>query len=140
GGLRAAAGRGGLGLAGQADAMAEAAAGEVVGGVRAAGVNPWDVKAGLGGMPHAVRPGTAGRDWAGSVVAGPDGVGREVWGSGGELGIKRDGTHARYLRLRPEAVVAKPSRISLEEAGALGVPFVTAGGGLGRAGLPEEGG
>ncbi|MBV8916281.1 MAG: zinc-binding alcohol dehydrogenase family protein [Acetobacteraceae bacterium] len=33
----------------------------------------------------------------------------------------------------------KPPRISLEEAGALGVPFVTAWEGLRRAGLPSEG-
>ena len=90
----------GLELARQPDAMPEAAPGEVVVEVKAAGVNPSDVKAALGAMPHAVWPRTPGRDWAGIVVAGPDGVGREVWGSGGELGIKRDGTHARYLRLR----------------------------------------
>jgi len=106
--------------------------------VRAAGVNPSDVKAALGAMPHAVWPRTPGRDWAGVVVAGPDRlVGQEVWGSGGDLGIKRDGSHAGYLRVPQGAVVAKPSRISLEEAGALGLPFVTAWEGLRRAGLPK---
>ena len=113
---------------------------EVVVEVRSAGVNPSDVKATLGVMPHAIWPRTPGRDWAGVVVAGPDALmGQEVWGSGGELGIGRDGSHARYLRLRQEAVVGKPSTISLDEAGALGVPFVTAWEGLRRAGLPEAG-
>src|SRR6201981_632978 len=65
-----------------------------------AGVNPSDVKAVLGGMPHAVWPRTPGRDYAGVVVEGPQQLlGREVWGSGGDLGIRRDGTHARYLVL-----------------------------------------
>src|SRR6201997_3985262 len=51
-----------------------------------AGVNPSDVKAVLGSMPHAVWPRTPGRDYAGVVVDGPRRlVGREVWGSGGEL-------------------------------------------------------
>ncbi len=114
--------------------------GEVVVEVRAAGVNPSDVKATLGAMPHAVWPRTPGRDWAGVVVAGPEKmVGKEVWGSGGELGIKRDGSHAHYLRLPRDAAVPKPGPISLEEAGALGVPFVTAFEGLRRAGLPKEG-
>ncbi len=72
------------------------------------------------------------------VVDGP-GVGSEVWGSGGELGIRRDGSHGRFLRLHRDAVVAKPAAVSLLEAGALGVPFVTAWEGLRRAGLPQAG-
>ena len=39
--------------------------------VRSSGVNPSDVKAMLGGMPHAVWPRTPGRDFAGVVVEGP---------------------------------------------------------------------
>ena len=72
--------------------------GEVVVAVRAAGVNPSDVKAALGAMPHAVWPRTPGRDWAGVVTDGPaDLLGQEVWGSSGDLGIRRDGTHASHL-------------------------------------------
>ena len=111
--------------------------GQVVVQVQAAGVNPSDVKAAMGMMPHAVWPRTPGRDFAGTVVAGPaDLVGRAVFGSSGELGIKRDGTHATHLVLPREAVVEKPDALSREEAGALGVPFVTAWEGLRRAGLP----
>src|SRR6266436_2012975 len=63
--------------------------------VRAAAVNPSDVKAATGLMPYAVFSRTPGRDYAGVVVDGPAGwVGREVFGSSGDLGIRRDGTHA----------------------------------------------
>lgn len=108
--------------------------------VHSAGVNPSDVKAALGAMPHAVWPRTPGRDYAGVVIDGPEAmIGLEVWGSGGELGIRRDGTHSRYLLLNTEAVRAKPANISMLEAGAIGVPFITAYEGLRRAGLPQRG-
>jgi NADPH:quinone reductase-like Zn-dependent oxidoreductase len=68
--------------------------------IRSTAVNPSDVRAVLGAMPHAVWPRTPGRDYAGVVVEGPRQLlGREVWGSGGELGIRRDGTHSRHLVL-----------------------------------------
>ena len=38
--------------------------------VHSAGVNPSDVKATLGAMPHAVWPRTPGRDYAGVVLDG----------------------------------------------------------------------
>jgi NADPH2:quinone reductase len=44
---------------------------EVVVEVGAAAVNPSDVKAAIGMMPHAVFPRTPGRDFAGMVVDGP---------------------------------------------------------------------
>ncbi len=122
------------------DPQPEPGPNEVVVEVKAAGVNPSDVKAALGLMPHAVWPRTPGRDWAGRVVAGPsDLLGAEVWGSGGELGIRRDGSHGRFLCVHRDAVVLKPAALSLDEAGALGVPFVTAWEGLRRAGLPQAG-
>jgi NADPH2:quinone reductase len=102
--------------------------------VRAAGVNPSDVKAVLGAMPHAVWPRTPGRDYADVVVDGPaEWVGKEVWGSGGELGIRRDGTHATHLLLDASTLREKPGAITLAEAGAVGVPFVTAWEGLREA-------
>lgn len=108
--------------------------------VKAAGVNPSDVKAVLGHMPYAVWPRTPGRDYAGVVIEGPAGlVGNEVWGSGGELGIRRDGTHAGYLVVDAATVRAKPASVSLVEAGAVGVPFVTAYEGFRRAGFPKAG-
>ncbi len=108
--------------------------------VKAAAVNPSDVKAATGLMPYAVFPRTPGRDYAGVVIDGPTGwIGREVFGSSGDLGIRRDGTHATHLVVEAEAVVEKPSSISWEEAAGIGVPFVTAMEGLRRAGMPKAG-
>ena len=51
----------------------------------------------------------SGRDYAGVVIDGPDGwIGREVFGSSGDLGIRRDGTHATHLAVEADAVVEKP--------------------------------
>ena len=112
--------------------------GQVLVAVKAAGVNPSDGRAALGAMPQAIWPRTPGRDWAGTIVAGPvDSIGREVFGSGGDLGITRDGSHASHLLLPTDAVVLRPDRISLTEAGALGVPWVTAWEGFSRSGMPK---
>src|ERR671917_2977958 len=108
--------------------------------VKAAAVNPSDVKAAIGMMPYAVFPRTPGRDFAGVVVEGPSPlVGQEVFGSSGDLGIRRDGTHASHLVVEAEAVVPKPAAISLVEAAGIGVPFVTATEGYRRAGMPKAG-
>ena len=107
--------------------------------VKAAAVNPSDVKAATGLMPYAVFPRTPGRDYAGIVIDGPaDWIGREVFGSSGDLGIRRDGTHATHLAVEAEAVVEKPKTVSWDEAAGIGVPFVTAMEGLRRAGLPKQ--
>src|SRR3954453_15308129 len=109
--------------------------GDVVVEIKVAGVNPSDVKAATGLMPYAVFPRTPGRDFAGVVVEGPhDWIGREVFGSSGDLGIRRDGTHATHLVLEAAALVEKPASISMEEAAGIGVPFVTAIEGFRRAG------
>src|SRR6267154_1787023 len=116
------------------------AANEMLIEIAAAAVNPSDVKAATGLMSYAVFPRTPGRDYAGVVVDGPaEWFGREVFGSSGDLGIRRDGTHATHLVVEAEAVVEKPNGISWEEAAGIGVPFVTAMEGLRRAGLPKAG-
>ena len=108
--------------------------GEVIVEVRAAAVNPSDVKATLGIMPHAVFPRTPGRDFAGVIVAGESAlIGQSVWGSAGDLGITRDGSHARYLKIPTAAVRTSPKGLSFDEAGSVGVPFVTACEGFERA-------
>ena len=113
---------------------------EVLIEVKAAAVNPSDVKAATGLMTYAVFPRTPGRDYAGVVIDGPAGtVGREVFGSSGDLGIRRDGTHATHLLVEAEAVVDKPSRVSFDEAAGIGVPFVTAMEGFRRTGIPKAG-
>src|SRR3954453_1681602 len=108
--------------------------------VKAAAVNPADIKAATGLMPYAVFPRTPGRDYAGVVIDGPPGtVGREVFGSSGDLGIRRDGTHASHLVVEADAVVEKPKTVSWEEAAGIGVPFVTAMEGFRRAGILKPG-
>jgi NADPH2:quinone reductase len=110
---------------------------DVIVEIKAAGVNPSDVKAATGLMPYAVFPRTPGRDFAGVVVDGPsEWLGREVFGSSGDLGIRRDGTHATHLIVETAALLEKPGNISMDEAAGIGVPFVTAIEGFRRAGMP----
>jgi len=120
--------------------MLSRAANELLIEVKASAVNPSDVKAATGLMPYAVFPRTSGRDYAGVVIDGPEGwIGAEVFGSSGDLGIRRDGTHATHLVVETDAVVEKPKGLSWEEAAGTGVPFVTAMEGLRRAGIPKAG-
>jgi NADPH:quinone reductase len=120
--------------------FSEPAPGHAVIQVKAAAVNPSDVKAALGMMPHAVWPRTPGRDYAGTVIAGPrEWVGVDVWGTGGDLGVSRDGTHSKYLEVPVEALTKKPPQIPVAAAATVGVPFVTAYEGLRRAGLRGHG-
>jgi len=108
--------------------------------VRYAGVNPSDVRATMGMMPQAVWPRTPGRDWSGVVLEGPAELrNQEVFGTGGDLGITRDGSHGARLVVPRSALVPKPQTLSLAEAGALGVPFVTAAEGFRRTGAPRPG-
>jgi NADPH:quinone reductase-like Zn-dependent oxidoreductase len=108
--------------------------------VYSAGVNPSDVKAALGIMPKAIFPRIPGRDFSGVVVDGPsDWLGKEIWGSGGDVGITRDGSHAGWLVLPVSALHEKPRNLNFEEAGSVGVPFVTAYEGFRRSGLPMPG-
>lgn len=114
--------------------------GETLVRIEAAGVNASDVKATTGLMPYAVFPRTPGRDFAGTVVDGPPHlVGQAVFGSSGDLGIRRDGSHASYLAVEADALVRKPRAMSMDEAAGIGVPFVTAVEGFRRAGMPTKG-
>lgn len=109
---------------------------EVVVAVHAASVNPSDVKNLAGRMRQTVPPRTPGRDFAGIVVAGPEAwVGAEVWGTGGDIGFTRDGSHAQYLRLPLAALARKPRRLGFEEAASVGVNYITALIGLDYAAL-----
>lgn len=113
---------------------------DVIVEIRAAAVNPSDVKAAIGMMPYAVFPRTPGRDFAGVVVDGPITlVGKDVFGSSGDLGIRRDGTHCSHVLIEASGVVEKPLAISCNEAAGIGVPFVTAQEGFRRAGMPVSG-
>src|SRR5271165_4458130 len=73
-------------------------AGEARVRVEAASINPSDVKNVAGAMSHTTLPRIPGRDFAGVVEAGPDGwIGAEVWGTGGDVGFTRDGTHSEMI-------------------------------------------
>lgn len=105
----------------------EPKAGEVVVRVRAASLNPSDAKNILGRMEGTTLPRTPGRDFAGVVIDGPsDMIGAEVWGTGGDVGFTRDGTHAELVVLPLAGVRPKPKNLTFEEATAAGVNFVTA--------------
>jgi NADPH2:quinone reductase len=111
---------------------------EVIVAVEAAAVNPSDVKAAIGMMPYAVFPRIPGRDYAGRVIEGPQElIGKAVFGSSGDLGIRRDGTHASHLVVEKDALVEKPESVTMQEAAGIGVPFVTAIEGYRRAGMPK---
>jgi NADPH:quinone reductase len=105
--------------------------------VRAAGINPSDVKA-VAGQFHSPLPRTPGRDYAGIVVAG-DGTGREVWGSGPGFGVARDGAHAELVLLPSAWLADKPQRLSMSQAASIGVPYVVAWEGLVNAGELKAG-
>jgi len=102
-------------------------AGEVLVQVKAAAINPSDVKNVQGKMHETTVPRIPGRDFAGTVVKGPDELlGRSVFGSGGKLGFGRDGSHAEYLAIPATGVSPLPNNLSFEQAAAIGVAYMTA--------------
>jgi NADPH2:quinone reductase len=108
-------------------------AGEVLIRVHAGAINPSDVK-NLAGLFNAALPRVPGRDFAGTVAEGDGVKGQEVWGSGAGFGMVRDGAHAQYVVLPADWVSIKPANLSMEQAAAVGAPYVAAWCGLVRAG------
>jgi NADPH:quinone reductase len=95
--------------------------------VIAASVNPSDVKNVAGRMHQTTLPRVPGRDYSGIVVDGPaEWVGQEVWGTGGDVGFTRDGSHGEFIAVPRTSLVRKPERLTHEQAGSAGVTFVTA--------------
>jgi NADPH:quinone reductase len=93
--------------------------------VRAASVNPSDVKNVEGQMEGTVLPRVPGRDFSGVVEAGPpDWVGTEVWGTGGDAGFILDGSHAELIAIPEAALTRKPAALNHAEAASVGVTFV----------------
>jgi len=114
-------------------------AGEVLVKVQAASISPSDAKNVQGRMEGTTLPRIPGRDFAGVVVAGePSLIGAEVWGTGGDIGFTRDGSHAQFLRLPANGVARRPKKLSAEKAAASGVNLVTACSGLKAAGLRAD--
>jgi NADPH2:quinone reductase len=107
--------------------------------VRAAGLNPSDVKNVLGKFHDTTPPRTPGRDFSGVVEQGPaEWLGREVWGTGSELGFSHDGTHAEYVVLPISGLTLKPVSLSFALSASCGVPYTTAWNALRRGGLVVE--
>src|SRR6476620_12072117 len=89
------------------------AAVEVLVEVKAAAINPSDIKNVQGKMHETTVPRIPGRDFAEMIVKGPDErLGQSVFGSGGNLGFGRDGSHAQYLVVPATAVLPLPSNLS----------------------------
>lgn len=101
--------------------------GEVLIQVKAAAINPSDVKNVLGKMHETSVPRVPGRDFAGIVAEGPaDWLGQPVFGSGGNLGFGRDGTHAEFVAVPLTGINSLPKNLSFEQGAAMGVAYMTA--------------
>lgn len=101
--------------------------GEILVKVQAAAINPSDVKNVLGKMEQTTLPRTPGRDFAGWVQAGPAGlIDCPVFGTGGDLGFLRDGSHAEYVIIPVEAAVLRPDCLTPVQAAAIGLGYLTA--------------
>jgi NADPH:quinone reductase-like Zn-dependent oxidoreductase len=110
--------------------------GEVLVRVHAAGVNPLDTKIATGAAAHARQPLPAvlGLDLAGTVVElgeATEGfaIGDDVFGMAGGIGGAQ-GAMAEYIVVDAQLIAAKPQRLSMREAGALPLVFITAWEGL----------
>lgn len=110
--------------------------GQVLVQVRASGVNPLDTKIRAGKAAHARRmlPAVLGLDLAGVVeAAGPDvhgfAPGDEVFGMTGGVGDVQ-GSLAEYAAVDARLIARKPAALTLREAAALPLVFITAWEGL----------
>src|ERR1700685_1834589 len=104
--------------------------------VMAASINPSDVKNVAGAMKQTILPRMPGRDYAGVVEAGPaEWMGAEVWGTGGDTGFTRDGTHAELLAVPVASLRRKPKTLSFDEAASVGVNYMAAWCGVEAASL-----
>jgi NADPH:quinone reductase len=108
--------------------------------VHAASVNPSDVKNVAGQMEGTVLPRVPGRDFSGVVEAGPsDWVGTGVWGTGGDVGFTRDGSHAGLIAVPESALARRPAALDQAQAASVGVAFVVSWMGLADYGGLQKG-
>jgi NADPH:quinone reductase len=104
--------------------------------VMAASINPSDVKNVAGAMEQTTLPRIPGRDFAGVVEAGPaEWIGAEVWGTGGDTGFTREGTHAELIAVPVASLRRKPETLSFDQAASVGVNYLAAWCGLEIAGV-----
>ncbi|MDJ1499953.1 zinc-dependent alcohol dehydrogenase family protein [Xanthocytophaga agilis] len=112
------------------------AAGQVLVRIKVSGVNPLDLKIKAGQAAHAKTqlPAILGIDMAGIVESVGDGVtlfklGDEVFGmTGGIAGLQ--GSLAEYAAVDADLLAHKPKRLTMREAAALPLAFITAWEGL----------
>lgn len=111
-------------------------AGQVLVKVMASGVNPLDTKIsrGQGGHARQPLPAVLGMDMAGVVEALGAGVsafkiGDEVYGMVGGIGGQQ-GSLAQYMAVDADLLARKPYNLSMREAAALPLIFITAWEGL----------
>ena len=108
--------------------------------VRAAAINPSDAKNVLGKMAETQTPRVPGRDFAGQVVSGGSPwEGKAVFGTGGDIGFGRDGSHAEFVAVPVEGLVAMPPDLSYEQATAIALGYFTAFAGIVRTGAVKRG-
>jgi NADPH:quinone reductase-like Zn-dependent oxidoreductase len=110
----------------EAVAIPQPGEGDALVQVRAAGINPSDIGNVAGNFKNTTLPRTPGRDFSGIVVRGAHREGAEVWGSYAKLGIVHDGSHAEYVVVPAETLSLKPKSLSMAQAAAIGIPYVTA--------------
>jgi NADPH:quinone reductase-like Zn-dependent oxidoreductase len=80
-------------------------------------VSPSDVQNVDGKMVGTTLPRVPGRDFACVVLDGPaDLVGVEVWDTGGEVGLTRDGDHGEFITIPANAASRKPRNLAFEQA------------------------
>jgi NADPH:quinone reductase-like Zn-dependent oxidoreductase len=110
--------------------------GQVLVKVHAAGVNPLDSKIASGAAAHARQelPAVLGLDLAGTVIELGESVegfalGEEVFGMAGGIGGTQ-GAMAEYIAVDARLIAAKPHTLSMREAAALPLVFITAWEGL----------
>lgn len=116
--------------------------GEVLVRIQASGINPLDLKIRAGQAAHARHPLPAilGLDLAGEIAAIGAGVtrfrlGDEVYGMAGGVG-GHQGTLAEYAVVDADLLALKPANLSMREAAAIPLVFITAWEGLvDRAGV-----
>jgi len=107
-------------------AIPEPGEGEALVHLKAAAINPSDIGNVAGRFKNTTLPRTPGRDFAGVVVKGKRYEGEEVWGSAPNLGIVCDGSHAEYAVVPERTLSLKPKPLSMAQAAAIGVPYITA--------------
>ncbi len=113
---------------------------EVLIQVHAASINPSDAKNVQGKMKQIPLPRVPGQDFAGMIVAGQKKrIGEEVWGTGGDIGFTRDGSHAEFMVVPDRGARTKPKSLSMIEAASVGRNYVTAFFGLIRKAQLKEG-